>query len=139
MAGQEAAAARLRETLAGQADEMIAFLREIVAVPSYDGDIRAVAARVAEQMDALGFDEVREDAMGNLLGRIGDGPRSLLYDSHLDTVAVADPAAWQWDPFAGKFEDGNVYGLGAGDEKASTPAMLYALAAIKQHGLARDW
>src|SRR3954467_643443 len=98
-----------------QADDIIAFLREIVAIPSYDGQIGAVAEAVAARMRALGFDEVRYDAMGNLLGRVGDGPRSLLFDSHLDTVAVSDLAAWQWDPFAGKYEDGIVYGLGAGD------------------------
>jgi len=118
---------------------MIGFLREIVAVPSFDGDIRAVAAVVAGRMGALGFDEVRYDAMGNLLGRVGSGPRSLLFDSHLDTVAVSDPAAWQWDPFAGKVEDGIIYGLGAGDEKASTPAMLYAMAALQRFGLVDGW
>jgi putative selenium metabolism hydrolase len=139
MSRQEDRAALVRETIAAQAEEIIAFLREIVAIPSYDGDIRAVAAAVAGRMSTLGFDDVRYDAMGNLLGRIGSGPRSILFDSHLDTVGVSDVAAWPWDPFAGKLEDGIVYGLGAGDEKGSTPAMLYGLATLKRHGLAGDW
>ncbi len=90
-------------------------------------------------MSELGFDEVRRDSMGNILGRIGDGPRILLYDSHIDTVGVADAAQWQWDPFKGKYENGIIYGLGAGDEKCSTPPMLYALATLKKLGLAKDW
>jgi putative selenium metabolism hydrolase len=132
-------ASRLCATIGDQADDIIAFLREIVAIPSYDGQIGAVADIVAARMRALGFDDVHYDAMGNLLGRIGSGPRVLLYDSHLDTVAISDPAAWQWDPFEGKYEDGIIYGLGAGDEKASTPAMLYALAALKRLNLTDGW
>src|SRR5438874_2417764 len=42
-------------------------------------------------------------------------------------------------PFKGKFENGIIYGLGAGDEKCSTPPMLYALATLKKLGLARNW
>ncbi|TMF45086.1 MAG: YgeY family selenium metabolism-linked hydrolase [Chloroflexi bacterium] len=94
---------------------------------------------VGARMTDLGFDEVRRDAMGNILGRIGNGPRVLLYDSHIDTVGVADASQWQWDPFEGKIEDGIIYGLGAGDEKCSTPPMIYAMAALKKLGLARDW
>ncbi len=56
-------------------------------------------------MHKLGFEDIRFDSMGNTLGRIGDGPRILLYDSHIDTVGIGDPAEWQWDPFTGKVED----------------------------------
>src|SRR5258708_8526809 len=89
-------------------------------------------------MRGFGFDEVRGDSMGNILGRVGDGPRILLYDSHIDTVGVADAAQWQWDPFKGKYEHGIIYGLGAGDEKCSTPPMLYALATSKKLALPTD-
>ncbi|MDQ7857997.1 MAG: YgeY family selenium metabolism-linked hydrolase [Armatimonadota bacterium] len=119
--------------------EMITFLRELIAIPSHDGEIGPVAAAVGRRLEALGFDEIRYDAMGNLVGRVGTGPRVLLYDSHLDTVAVSDPAAWAWDPYAGKVEDDVVFGLGAGDEKGSTPPMVYALAALKALGLTEGW
>ncbi len=74
--------------------------------------------------------------MGNTLGRIGHGPRILLYDSHIDTVGIGDPAEWQWDPFTGKVEDGRFYARGACDEKGSTPGMIYGLAHRRAAGLA---
>jgi len=129
----------VNEELAQHHDTMIQFLRDIVAIPSYDSQIGPVGDAVGARMADLGFDEVRHDAMGNILGRIGNGPRTLLYDSHIDTVGVGDPAQWQWDPFKGKLENGIIYGLGAGDEKCSTPPMIYALAALKKLGLAKDW
>ncbi|MGB8344502.1 MAG: YgeY family selenium metabolism-linked hydrolase [Ktedonobacteraceae bacterium] len=129
----------VNEELAQHHDTMIQFLRDIVAIPSYDSQIGPVCDAIGARMADLGFDEVRRDAMGNILGRIGNGPRVLLYDSHIDTVGVGDPAQWQWDPFKGKLENGIIYGLGAGDEKCSTPPMIYALATLKKLGLARDW
>lgn len=41
-------------------------------------------------MPALGYDEVIVDAMGNVLGRIGNGPVRMLFDAHVDTVEVPD-------------------------------------------------
>jgi acetylornithine deacetylase/succinyl-diaminopimelate desuccinylase-like protein len=95
-----------------------------------DSQIGPIGNAIGARMADLGFDEVRHDDMGNILGRIGDGPHTLLYDSHVDTVGVGDIDQWQWDPFQGKFEDGVIYGLGASDEKCSTPPMIYALAAL---------
>jgi len=130
---------RIDDYLGRRDQEMLRFLREIVAIPSVDSQLGEVARAVGDRMRALGFDEVRLDSMGNILGRVGSGPRSLLYDSHLDTVGVSDRAAWPWDPFEGKVEQGVLYALGAGDEKGSTPPMLYALAALRDLGLLEGW
>jgi putative selenium metabolism hydrolase len=119
--------------------EMVDFLRDLIRIPSYESQIGAVGAACADRMRALGFDEVRFDSMGNVLGRVGNGPRSLLLDSHIDTVGVGDRAEWSWDPFEGKEEDGIVYGRGACDEKGSTPPMIYAIAALRELGLLGDW
>ncbi len=120
-------------------DAIIRFLRDIVAIPSTDGNIRAVGERVAEEMQRLGFEDVRFDKMGNILGRIGQGPRVLVYDSHLDTVGIGDPDEWQWDPFQGKVENGILYARGACDEKGSTPGMVYGLAWARDLGLLEGW
>lgn len=130
---------RVRDFLDERNAEMLRFLREIVAIPSYDSQLKEVGSVVAARMSGLGFDEVRFDAMGNVLGRIGSGPRSLLYDSHLDTVGISDRAAWQWDPFTGRVDSGVLYALGAGDEKGSTPPMIYALHALKRLDLLGEW
>ena len=129
----------VQQELAQHHDTMIQFLRELVAIPSFDSQIGPVGDAIGARMADLGFDEVRRDAMGNILGRIGNGPRTLLYDSHIDTVSIADASQWQWDPFKGKMENGIIYGLGAGDEKCSTPPMIYAMATLKKLGLAKDW
>ncbi len=130
----------IRQELSKHHETMIQFLRELVAIPSYESQLGPIDDAIGARMADLGFDEVRRDTMGNILGRVGDGPRVLLYDSHIDTVGVSDLSQWQWDPFKGKYEDGIIYGLGAGDEKCSTPPMIfYALAALKKLGLAKDW
>jgi putative selenium metabolism hydrolase len=120
-------------------DAIIRFLRAICAIPSIDGQIGLVGERIAAELRQLGFDEVRFDKMGNILGRIGDGPRTIVYDSHIDTVGIGDRSAWQWDPFEGKVENGVLYARGACDEKGSTPGMVYALAIARDLGLLDGW
>jgi putative selenium metabolism hydrolase len=125
----------IKARVAAQREQIIQFLRDLCAIPSADSQIEAVGKRAAEEMHTLGFDEVRFDRMGNIVGRIGNGPIKLLYDSHIDTVGVGDPASWQWDPFQGKIEDGIFYARGACDEKGSTPGMIYGLALARDLGL----
>src|SRR5690606_25501409 len=117
----------IKSRVAQQRDDIITFLREICAIPSMESQIREVGERVEAEMKKLGFDEVWWDRMGNVVGRIGDGPIKLLYDSHIDTVGIGDPAEWQWDPFQGKIENGVFFARGACDEKGSTPGMIYGL------------
>ncbi len=120
-------------------DDIVRFMREICAIPSMDSKIGPVGERIAAEMRKLGYDEVRFDKMGNILGRIGSGKRVIVYDSHIDTVGVGDPAEWQWDPFEGKVEDGILYARGACDEKGSTPGMVYGLAIARDLGLLEGW
>lgn len=125
----------IKTRVKAQRDQIITFMRELCAIPSYDSQIRAVGERCEAEMKILGFDEVWWDQMGNVVGRIGNGPKKLLYDSHIDTVGIGDPDEWEWDPFEGKVEDGILYARGACDEKNSTPGMIYGLALAKELGL----
>ncbi len=127
--------AAVQERVAAQEDKIITFFRELCAIPSVAGQIGPVGERMADEMRRLGFEDVRFDRMGNIMGRIGDGPRTFVYDTHIDTVGIADPQAWQWDPFVGKIEDGYLYARGAGDEKGSAPGMVYGLAIARDLGL----
>lgn len=119
--------------------DIIRFMRELVAIPSMDSEIREVGERVQTEMDRLGFDKTWFDLQGNIVGRIGSGPRSILFDSHLDTVGIGDADEWEWDPFEGKVEDGVLFARGASDEKGSTPGMVYGLAIAKRLGLLEGW
>lgn len=129
----------IQKRVASHQSEIIQFLRDIVAIPSIDSQIGPVGERIALEMNKLAYDEVRFDKMGNILGRIGDGERVIVFDSHIDTVGVGDPASWEWDPFEGKVEDNVLYGRGACDEKGSTPGMVYGLAIARDLGLLDDW
>jgi len=126
---------QLKEQVAAQQDDVIQFLKDICAIPSYDSQIREVGERIEAEMKKLGFDETWFDQQGNIVGRIGDGPIKIVYDSHIDTVGIGDPEGWDWDPFKGKVEDGVFFARGACDEKNSTPGMIYGLAMAKQLGL----
>ncbi len=125
----------IKSRVEAQRGEIIQFLRDLCAIPSYDSQIRAVGERAEAEMRKLGFDEVWFDRMGNVVGKIGDGETRLLYDSHIDTVGIGDPESWDWDPFQGKIEEGVFFARGACDEKGSSPGMIYGLAIAKELGL----
>ena len=120
-------------------ESMLQFFREIVAIPSMEGNIGKVGKRVAKEMHSLGFDEVRFDKMGNVIGCIGDGSQTMVYDSHIDTVGIGSRDSWKWDPFEGKVENGMLYARGACDEKGSTPGMVYGMAIARDCGLLDGW
>jgi putative selenium metabolism hydrolase len=129
----------IQSRVAQHKQDIIKFMREICAIPSMESKIGPVGERIAAEMRKLGFDEVRFDKMGNIMGRIGSGKRVIVYDSHIDTVGVGDRTEWEWDPFEGKVEDGVLYARGACDEKGSTPGMVYGLAIARDLGLLEGW
>lgn len=116
-------------------DAVTQFLRELVAIPSPTAGEGDVAARIVEEMRALGYDEAGTDPMGNVVGRIGDGATKLVLDAHMDTVGVGNRAAWPHDPFGGKLEDGVVYGRGASDNKGAIASQVYAGKVMAERGL----
>jgi putative selenium metabolism hydrolase len=125
----------IQERVAAQRDAIISFLRDIVAIPSFDSNIREVAARVERELRTLGFQDIHYAPYGDIVARIGNGPRVLLYDSHLDTVGVGDPKEWRHGPFSGALDNGLMYGRGTVDEKGSTPPMIYGLKIAHDVGL----
>jgi len=119
--------------------DIVGFLRDLIAIPAESSHEGPVIQRIREEMEKAGFDEIRIDAMGNILGRIGSGKTVIMMDSHTDTVGIGDPKEWAWDPYKGKVEDGYVYGRGAGDQRAGMACMVYAAKIIKDLGLAGDY
>lgn len=106
---------------------MTTFLQNLVRTPSLSTQESAVAACLAEEMRRAGITDVRTDRIGNVIGRIGaGGGKKLIYNGHMDTVGVGDPAAWERDPFAAEIQDGILYGRGTADMKGALAAMVYA-------------
>ena len=115
--------------------ELIAFTQSLIRIKSYSGQEEEIIKFIEQKMKALGYDEVIIDSMGNILGRIGNGEKSILFDSHVDTVAVNDEAEWDIHPFSGEIVDGYLHGRGSVDMKSSVAASIYAGALAKTMGL----
>lgn len=113
---------------------LIAFAQSLVRMKSYSGQEEEIIRFIEQRMKILGYDEVIVDTMGNVLGRIGDGGKSILFDSHVDTVEVNDEKEWEVPPFSGKIVNGRLHGRGSVDMKSSIAASVYAGLLAKQMG-----
>jgi len=119
--------------------DIVKFMRDLIAIPGESCHEGAVIQRIHREMERVGFDEIRIDSMGNILGRIGSGKAVIAMDAHIDTVGIGDPKEWAWDPYQGKVEDGHIYGRGACDQRAGMVSMVYAGKLIKELALAGDY
>ena len=115
--------------------DLIRFMQDIIRIPSLSSEEGAVIQRIRDEMLRLDYDEVTVDPMGNLLGRIGSGPRVIALDGHVDTVDVGDPSLWDRDPHSGDIEDGILYGRGTSDMKGGVASSVYAGAILKNRGI----
>lgn len=109
---------------------VVALCQELVRQQSYSGEEQGVAGVLEHNMKHMGFDSVTMDRYGNVIGCIkGNRPgKKLLFDGHIDTVPVSDPAEWQYPPFAAEIHDGKIYGRGTSDMKGAVAAMTCAAA-----------
>ncbi|NDJ36155.1 MAG: YgeY family selenium metabolism-linked hydrolase [Chloroflexi bacterium] len=114
--------------------DMIAFLQNLVQMPSHSGEEKAAAGLIKEKLKEVGVADVSVDRVGNVIAQLGpDTGLTLLMDAHMDTVSPAR-GSWPHEPYAGVIEDGYLYGLGSCDMKASIAAMVYALKRLVKSG-----
>jgi acetylornithine deacetylase len=136
-------------------DHSIAFLQELVRVPSLLGNEEPAQRLVEERLRELGFEcrsvqpdpaelarypdsgiplipyEGRRSIVGTLGGQAG---RSLLFNGHIDVVSEQPADRWTKRPFGAEIEDGRLYGRGACDMKGGVAAMLLAVEAALSAG-----
>ena len=111
------------------------FLMDLVRTQSFSGKEKEVIQVIKKEMEKVGFDEVRIDGLGSIIGRVGNGPRVVAFDAHIDTVYAGDLSQWSFDPFTPKIEAGKVWGRGTVDQKGGMASMVYAGKMIKELGL----
>src|SRR6185312_17393515 len=72
--------------------------------------------------------------VANLVARVGGaGPgRRLVFNGHLDTYPLGDPASWTFRP-TGEATGDRLYGRGASDMKGGIAASIVALAVLARH------
>jgi putative selenium metabolism hydrolase len=116
----------------------IDFLRDLVTLPSPSRGERLACERVIREMEDLGYKDVQLDAMGNVLGRFGSGPRVIAFDAHIDTVGISNPTRWRYDPFRGVISGGTLYGRGASDQKGGLASVVHGVALAARLGLRDD-
>lgn len=124
-------------------DELVAFLKGAIRIPSLSGQEGDMVAYFKNRMLALGFDSVQTLRYGSIVGHIkGSRPgKRILFDGHIDTVPVVDGNAWTHDPFGGEVSEGKVWGRGTSDMKGGDCAMIAAVgdfAREKGRGFAGD-
>ncbi len=121
----------LKEFINGEKENLVKFLSELIEIKSLPGHEEKIVNRVEEEMNKTGYDEVFTDSVGNVIGRIANGPKTILFDAHLDVVS-ADEEQWDTDPFKAVIKEGKIYGRGAMDDKGPFTSLLFAGRAIKE-------
>ena len=127
-------------------------LQELLRVPSPQTDLLEAEPLLREfmnvallpRMKQLGFESIRQDAMGNLIAETGAGRsgRSLMLVTH----AMNQPPSTMPDPYGGKVIDATKHGLrgeavlgkGASEQKGTMAAMLHAIEAVRSAGIVID-
>ena len=126
---------RVNELAKKYEPEMTRFLRDMIRIPSESCQEEGVIRRIKEEMEKVGFDRVEIDKMGNVLGFIGNGPRIIAFDAHIDTVGVGNRSNWTFDPYEGYEDAETIGGRGASDQEGGMASMVYAGKIIKELGL----
>ncbi|MGO4888414.1 peptidase [Anaerobacillus sp. MEB173] len=143
----------VREWLSGNREGGIAFLKQLVQVPSTQGNEAKVQQIVAEKLFRLGlnvdiweldgeqlkkhpyFFSSRETFEGspNVVGVLkgSGGGRSIVLNGHVDVVPEGDVRQWNHDPYSGEVIDGKMFGRGVTDMKGGNVSLLLAIEALQ--------
>jgi putative selenium metabolism hydrolase len=107
-------------------------LGDLIHTPSLSADEADVIEHLRQQMACLGYDETVIDPFGSVIGRIGSGPTTIVYDAHVDTVGVGSRNEWSGDPYEPRVSGGVMHGRGACDDKGGIAAMVMGGALYKE-------
>ena len=119
--------------------DMVQFLRDMIAIPSESCQEEKVILRIKEEMEKVGFDAIKIDPMGNIIGRIGSGRHVIAMDAHIDTVGVGEIKNWTFDPYQGYEDENTIGGRGGSDQEGGMASMVYAGKIIKDLNLDQDY
>src|SRR4030066_1186127 len=72
-------------------------LSELVKIKSLSTKEGTVVKKLNEMMADAGFDEIKIDGLGNIIGRIGSGKKVIAIDGHILSVC---PRTFENAPFA---------------------------------------
>ncbi len=119
--------------------DITAFLRDMIRIPSESADEALVIERIRKEMVKVGFDKIKIDKMGNILGYLGTGKHLIAMDAHIDTVGIGDRKLWHFDPYEGYEDENIIIGRGGSDQEGGMASMVYAAKIIKDLNLLGDY
>ena len=125
----------IRKRAKAMEKDTVRFLADLVRTQSFSSKEKNVIAVIKKEMQKIGFDGIRIDGLGNIIGRIGKGKRVIAFDGHVDTVYPGDLAQWKFDPFKSFVKAGKIWGRGTVDQKGGVATMIHAGRIIKELGL----
>lgn len=129
---------KIKESAQSYEKEMTAFLRAIVKNPGESCDEKAHVTTIASEMEKLGFDEVKIDPQGNVMGFMGTGDKIIAFDGHIDTVGIGNRANWTFDPYEGFETDTQIGGRGVSDQLGGIVSAVYGAKIMKEQNLIPD-
>src|SRR5882724_6228484 len=105
-------------------DEVIQIVCDLVKLDTVNppGNEYLCKEVVSEKMRSLGMEisyYEKEPGRTNVVGKIGNGKRSVGFVSHMDVVPPGDRELWNTDPFTPTIKDECIYGRGTLDDKGS--------------------
>ncbi len=108
----------------------LTLLKDLIRFPSFSLEEGPIADFVEARLRVAGVSVGRH--ADNVFAWLGEGPDTLLLNSHLDVVPPSE--GHPCDPFTPTVVDGKLYGRGAVDAKASGAAMMTALLDLAREG-----
>ena len=113
-------------------------LSKLVKIKSLSLGEKEVQLELKRQMEEAGFDEVKIDGLGNVIGRIGNGKKILAIDGHMDTVDMGNMDNWDFNPLGGEIKDGFVHGRGTVDQEGGPAAFVTTGKILKELDFDKD-
>jgi len=121
---------RISKSLDGNVREQVRHLLcELIAIPSYAAQEGAILGYLVQRFQSQRIHCRLTELDGkplNVVAEIGAGSRTIVLNSHVDTVPPGDTALWHTDPLIPVEKDGRIYGRGAMDAKGCLAAMIVA-------------
>ncbi|MDR1755557.1 MAG: M20 family metallo-hydrolase [Culturomica sp.] len=113
------------------ADDAVALLKKIIAIPSFSREEGAVAELLETTWRSCGYEPERKGNNVWVCSRQFDRNKpTILLDAHIDTVKPN--GAWETDPFLPVERDGKLYGLGSNDTGGSIVSMMAAFLRLER-------
>jgi putative selenium metabolism hydrolase len=109
--------------------KLIDLCSNLIRTRSYSGEEKQIILQLQQIFKNKGCKDIYIDKFGSITACF-KGKRQgkkLLFDCHVDTVPVTNPAQWKFDPFGGNINNGQILGRGSSDMKGALAAVIMAI------------